>query len=402
MESNHRQKKGKTNIKAGVNRIKTKQGRLRNLKVLQKSLLFLLEKGFNPYANNSELIKELNGTPDNGLLDAEKGVKVEATERNITKQSPEIAIKETVQENNCNINTIESSFAIALKIKQQLMNTSSYVKYKSRMNRFQKWLVNNHCNLNVDIAMITKKMIIDYLNEVLQSSSARNRNNTRTDLASLFQVLEDNELIRENFVRKINVLRAIPVRNKSYTPIMQETLFEYLQLNQPTLQLFVKFISYNFLRPIEVCRLRIQDVDLVDKKLYVRAKNSPVKIKIIPDILLKEIPDVSHLAMDDYLFAKNAIGGQWDVSEESKRDYYTKSFKKVKKHFNLGSDYGLYSFRHTFITKLYQEMIKNDKTPFEVKSKLMLITGHSSMKALEQYLRSIDAQLPEDYSHLLQ
>jgi len=40
-------------------------------------------------------------------------------------------------------------------------------------------------------------------------------------------------------------------------------------------------------------------------------------------------------------------------------------------------------------------------TPFEVKSKLKLITGHMTMDALELYLRDIDAVLPEDYSKLL-
>ena len=31
----------------------------------------------------------------------------------------------------------------------------------------------------------------------------------------------------------------------------------------------------------------------------------------------------------------------------------------------------------------------------------MLITGHSTMSALEKYLRDIDAELPADYSELL-
>ena len=43
------------------------------------------------------------------------------------------------------------------------------------------------------------------------------------------------------------------------------------------------------------------------------------------------------------------------------------------------------------------EFIKNS-TPFEAKSKLMLITGHETMVALDKYLRDIDAVLPEDYS----
>ncbi len=32
----------------------------------------------------------------------------------------------------------------------------------------------------------------------------------------------------------------------------------------------------------------------------------------------------------------------------------------------------------------------------------MLITGHSTMTALEKYLRDIDAELPTDYSNLLE
>ena len=46
-------------------------------------------------------------------------------------------------------------------------------------------------------------------------------------------------------------------------------------------------------------------------------------------------------------------------------------------------------------------MILKDSTPFEAKSKLMLITGHNSMSALEKYLRDIDAELAQDYSNLL-
>ncbi|KAB1068267.1 site-specific integrase, partial [Tamlana haliotis] len=54
----------------------------------------------------------------------------------------------------------------------------------------------------------------------------------------------------------------------------------------------------------------------------------------------------------------------------------------------------------TFITKLYRELVK-DSSSFEAKSKLILITGHSTMDALQKYLRDIDAELPEDYSDFL-
>ncbi len=100
------------------------------------------------------------------------------------------------------------------------------------------------------------------------------------------------------------------------------------------------------------------------------------------------------------MFTPDGFGKEWTTTENNKRGFFGKKFKKVKDKFNLGADYGFYSFRHTFITKLYKNFVENS-TPFEAKSKLMLITGHSTMTALEKYLRDIDAVLPEDYSNNL-
>lgn len=72
----------------------------------------------------------------------------------------------------------------------------------------------------------------------------------------------------------------------------------------------------------------------------------------------------------------------------------------VKEKLGLGEEYGLYSWRHTYITKLYYEFVR-ESTPFEAKSRLILITGHSSMLTLEKYLRDIDAVLPDDHSTAL-
>ena len=165
--------------------------------------------------------------------------------------------------------------------------------------------------------------------------------------------------------------------------------------------LFIKFISYNHLRPVEVVRLKIKDINIKEKLIYVRAKNQPTKTKIIPEILLKDLPDFSNTDPESYLFTPTGIGQHWATNVTDKRNYFSKRFKIVKDALNLGKDYGLYSFRHTFITKLYKEFVKSS-TPFEAKSKLMLITGHTTMIALEKYLRDIDAELPEDYSNLLQ
>ncbi|PCJ98699.1 MAG: integrase [Flavobacteriaceae bacterium] len=378
--------KRQSQIKGGANRYKDKSSRYHILKQLQKALSIVLKEGFDPYKENTTLIEYLENR-----LNSKKEVKP------IPQFSNEEIVK-IVQEKTIGIT---EAFELGLKTKESVLGKDSFKKFKSRIERFKKWLPKNGITLKENIDLIDKKVVIRYLNTVLHDSSPRNRNNTRTDLGSFFQTLEDNDLIENNFVKKINVLHSVPTRHKTYTPEHLKNIHNYLRHEHPTLRLFILFISYNFLRPIEVCRLKIKDIDLRDKKLYVKAKNQPVKTKIIPDVLYNQLPDLTGFNPNDNLFNLDKIGGCWEIDASNKRDFYTKQFKKVKEYFGLGAEYGLYSFRHTFITKLYQEMAKN-ATPFEVKSKLKLITGHSTMKSLEKYLRDIDAELPEDYSKLLQ
>ena len=311
--------------------------------------------------------------------------------------TPEYTQYPTLDASEIRQGSIPDAFEKGLKIKKNVLNENSYPKYKSHITRFQKWLTAKGVEY---IAEVNRTLVIEYLNSVLEKSSARNRNNARSTISSLFTVLEQNDIIKENFVLKINVLKTNPERNKTFTPEQLENIDSYLDVHDPLLKLFTQFISYNMLRPIEVCRLRVRDLDLQDRKLYVRAKNKSVKIKIIPDILFSEIPDLSHCDAAHYLFTPEKIGGVWEVGETDRRNYFSTRFKKVKDHFKLGTDYGLYSYRHTFITKIYRELAKT-LSPLEVKSKLMVITGHTTETALDKYLRDIDAVLPEDYSHLL-
>jgi integrase len=349
-----------------------------------------LEKGLNPYIDSDTSLLELEqATPNQNKMVVVASVSNDSNVALIPQPLKPVIIEPVL--------SIKEAFAYALKIKKKSLNDTSYMNFEGRINRFKKAL-----DENAPITSLNRKQTNEYLNSILDTTSARNRNNTRIDLSSLFEVLANDEIIPENFIKKINTIKTKPERNKTYTPDMQQNIYSYLEKNDPTLLLFIKFISYNFLRPVEVCRLKVGDLDIKDKKLYVRAKNKAVKIKIIPEILIKDLPDLSSLNKDEFLFTPSKIGGEWVATENNRRDFFSKRFKTVvKDHFKLGADYGMYSFRHTFITKLYRELRKT-YTPFESKSILMNITGHSTMTALELYLRDIDAELPEDYSHLLE
>jgi integrase len=274
---------------------------------------------------------------------------------------------------------------------------STYKDFKSRIGQFKNWVLERGFT---SIEEINRKEVSKYLNTIELKSSKRNRNNTRAALQSAFDILEKNYIIERNFIDDIEVLKATPKRHKTYSLKQESDIFNRLDEVDPELGLFIKFVSINMLRPIEVCRIQVKSINIEEKKLQFEAKNKHFKIKIIPDILFRELPDLSGYSKNCYLFTPEGIA-ESETTENNRRDYWSKRFKRVvKKHFNLGTDYTMYSFRHTFITKLYNEFAKQ-MTPFEAKSKLMLITGHTTMTALEKYLRDIDAVLPDDYSKYL-
>ncbi|UAM97276.1 tyrosine-type recombinase/integrase [Polaribacter litorisediminis] len=382
--------KRQPNIKAGANKYKTKRERYAFLKTMQQSLLELLEYGFNPYEDNSKLEESLFSSEEIKTTD-ETSTKEQPTE--VVPQAERI-IPQTTQEEPGK--SIGESISFTLDLKVSMMNKNSFVQYKSRIGLFEKWLKANNY-YNNPVSFITKKFVTEYLNDVLKRTSARTRNNTRTDIASMFQLLEDNEWIRVNFVRRIPKLKSIPKRNKTYTPKQEEDIYAYLEKNDPFLLLFIQFVSYNFLRPIEICRLKVEDIDIENKRMYIKAKTKPVQKKIIPKILLEKLPDLSEKDSKANLFGRYEIGEPWDAEPINKRSEFSKRFKSVKDHLKLGTDYGIYSFKHTHVTKLYVKY-RETMSAQGVKNKLKGITGHATIDALEKYLRDIDAELPEDYS----
>ena len=225
-----------THIKGGANRYKDKRSRYHILKQLQQALSIVLHEGYNPYDENTSLIEYLEDRLYN--KNAKTGKRTE----------PSVP-------GNIEVNTIsiQEAFEQALGWKQKMMGDDSFKKFKSRINRFSKWLEGQNFKLKDSIDKIDKKIVMQHLNEVLLNTSAANRNNTRADLRALFQTLEDNDIIKDNFIGRISVLKSTPTMHKSYSPSLLEKLDDYLKINDPILRLFVQFISYNFLRPIEVC-----------------------------------------------------------------------------------------------------------------------------------------------------
>ena len=303
-----------THIYAGVNKFKTLRERKNAIKILAQAVENILESGYNPYEDEE--------------------------------------IVSTSEEKKY---TIEDAITFSLELKKNTLKENSFRDYRVRIKSFEKWLYANGFE-NRTINSVDKKTIVTFLNSVLSTTSAKNRNNTRAILSMFFQSLEDNDIIPDNFVKKINVLKSNPERNKTYSSKQEVDIFNYLKSNDELMLLFIQFISYNHLRPVEVVRLQIKDVNVKDRRLYVRAKNKAVKVKIIPEILLSTLPNLDKFNPESYLFTPNGIGQPKPLHETILELFY---FESKEKPCKLTKNEVFWKFKDPSVSEFQIEEVLN-------------------------------------------
>ena len=367
-----------TPIKGNANSLKTKEERLEILTILRNNLSLALKEGLFPTNN------------DNNLSD----------EENLT---------------------IEEAFNYVLKIKKNTLAESSFNNFENRIIRFKKFLIEKGFQ-NKNISAVTKKDISNYLNIILEKTSPSNRNNNRTDLSSFFSVLVNEDVITQNIVSKIPVLKSSPQKNKAFTEDEVQNIFEYLKENDLWLYYFCAHIYYGLFRNIEVVRIQIKDVKINEQLIHSKTKTG-IYYKQIPKILMNEFYnkiDLSVYNKDYFLFTKDNEPSQWltpvntksgkktTTTETNRRSYWGKRFSKiVKKKFNFSSDHTIYSLRHSAIGKMFLVKLndyKKDGIPnFEEKALdfIRTITNHKDNKTVKNYLREIGYYKIEDWSDTL-
>jgi integrase len=375
-----------------ANKLKTKTERMEYLTTVKVVLKEMLKKGYNPYEDARETDKRL----------AEENRKREEL------QLSKIAIESKKQY------TVEEALQFAYDQRSPRWAEKSLPSMKGHYETFLQWLKDKKLSSN-NINELKKREVSAFLNTLKKKQtkkqkeagiepevvSPKTRNNYRATIASLFSQLENDEIIPSNFVEKIIKLKENPKKNKPFTEDQLKTIREYLDENNPYLRTFIQFISYGFLRNIEVCRLKVGDVDLNDRKIYVRTKTETQSIKPIIDKLYSILDkmNLKEYSKDDFLLTRYNKPSKWNIKETSKTDYFSDQFLKVKEALNLSDEYSIYSFRHTVAINIYHSFIAEGKSQEQAIYDMMPITGHTSKAGLKNYLRGIGALVAKDYSN---
>lgn len=350
------------NFKGGVNRFKNMSDRMEFLKVYKRALKQRLEYGYSPYEEEKQ---EFMSFDDDQVFQ-----------------------------------TVKEALNLAHEHCKMTVSKVTSNDYYYAKEQFLEFIGID--NQNKSIKEVSKNIVLSFLNKKLKETSARTRNNYKSSLSALFTVLENKlNLIDRNFIKDISNEKTKAKTDRTFTKTELNNIVDWLRKNDPYLLTYVRFIAYNFLRPVEVNRLKVKDINLEESLLYFQAKNKPLKIKRIPSIFIEDIKSLNlHLYnAEHFLFTPKNEPAEWNSSDNSRRDTFSKRFKIVKDRFNLGNQYGLYSFRHSFITNLFRYLRSVEKKSYSEAIEVMQpITGHETRVALEKYIHTIDADIPEDWS----
>lgn len=288
--------------------------------------------------------------------------------------------------------SIDQALRNILEFRQSSMAETAYKSFKSHVKGFQNWLVLQGYSY-LQCKEIGRRQISEFLFSVQAKNNLSNRtiNNYLIDIRSCYSVMKKLEYIHENPADEIEFLKAKSDKHEVFDMDLLKQVSDYMAENLPYLQLYCRFIWMGF-RPIEIVRLRISDINLKTNTISLRASNEKTGDTKYRPILRTFRAEIENMQIHKYpnsyfLFSAkkrpDAVG--------TTRDYFTDKFEKVKKHFDLPSNYTMYGLRHTMAVELAKsgEPLVN----------IMKITGHRTLTALESYLRRYLNEPAQDVSH---
>lgn len=354
--------KSKFIVKLGINKYKTVSAR----KAFGKNLIIvinqLLKEGMNPYTKT---------VPDSVYIPVEP--------------------KEYL---------VRTALLKALEAKRNNWANSTARGIEFRINKFIEFAESKHI-AGIYIQDLKRNHIVSFLNYINTKESATSVNNYRSALSAIFTQLVHMGILEYNLIKDIPKLKSKPVKNHPFTSKQIQDIKKYLIENDPYLLKYCQFLAFSFLRNREILRIRIKDVDLENKIITVKTKTKKLEKVYIIDKLENILLDMNLSSFNEnsFLFTNQNSPGIWDVNEKSKLDHFGHRFKKVKKKFGFGKEFGIYSFRHSIALNVFENLLEEGYSENEVLSKMLSITRHDSIAGLNNYLREKKKMLPKDYSH---
>lgn len=238
----------------------------------------------------------------------------------------------------------------------------------------------------VNLDYIQRKHILNWLKWIQAKKTDVKVSTINTYLRytkAIFQHLVENDVIKHNPASNVKRLpQKITTSNEPLSKSEQRTISEYLEEHDPRFYTFIAFMYHSGLRPKQILRLQVKDIDL--EQCVIKASGDTNKIglqqvKAIPEHFTERIRN--HLQGSEpnvYVFGSRPHLNPSD--KPALRDSVTKKWQRIVKR-KLGINKSMYSIRHKSAADMYYDGI-------DIKT-ISIFLGHRSIVTTEKYLRSI-------------
>ncbi len=277
--------------------------------------------------------------------------------------------------------TLAEALNQALEIKKASVRPSSYPSYKSCVKIFTTWAQENKI-ATMDIVYFDRLRAVyfdDYL-FVECSYNACTVNGHISYMKSLFQLMVEREVIGQNpFKNMAKHKESTSRKNLAFSKDQIETIKEIVEKKNPELWIFIQFIYYCYLRPNEIRQLEYRYFNMEERKIFVPSsisKNGKDGYVFIPESFYKQLKKSEVVnSGKQYIFQTK------EGNKPFSKNVMTERFRKLIKELNLGSDYTLYSWKHSGVVAAYNAGI-------DIKT-IQNQCRHHSLEQTDIYLKSL-------------
>lgn len=283
------------------------------------------------------------------------------------------------------------AFERAMKLKMEAVGPRSQQNYRNYYSIFSSWLESSGRG-GRPIKMFSQNDLVEfrtYLYEVRENSN-RTRNNYIEHVKALLNVMVEAGIIYKNPGAGMKKLRVKSSQNIPFLPEQKDRLENYLKKANLRLYYFTRFIYHGFMRPVEICRLRINHID-IDRGIILVRSSEAKNAKQMPVVITKPLAeDIKGLKLKGlpgnyYLFGK----GLEPHAESIYRNRVSEMHRKALQATDLANgELTLYSWKHTGNVNAYLAGV-------DIKS-IQSQNRHHSLEMTEIYLRSLGLRVAKD------
>ena len=254
--------------------------------------------------------------------------------------------------------------------------------YTSRLNIFRKYNASRLLPIRY-VYQFDRSFCVRFLDYVYveRGNSPTTRNNNLAFLREFSSFLVQHLYLKSKPTEGLKSIGkgAVSKNRTVIAPADMQRLHDWLDTHNRPFLLVCYFLHYMLIRPKEICRLRLQDINVAKQTVYIDgqiSKNKKSGVVTLPTPILEMLVDLDYFNAPTsyYIFSTGFRPGPKLCSERSYRHYWNNEIVPALK---FPKEYKFYSLKDSGIT----DMLRSGLDPLSVKEQ----ARHSSLQITDAY-----------------